>query len=241
MTSLKDANPAPWARTEEPVETDDGKMGGKRITHPAFGMIGASRVSGGTFLYGSDFQHNAFVRITVRTSSLRRDLSTDWPHGEKEVIEVDLSEAQWAEFVSAMNIGFGTQCTIRHVKGEFLPGLPKPARRVDKFKAEANEDVAEALQILAALEADIDALKISGKQKEALHKRVGAAASRFTSSLPFVARQFQEHMEATVSKAKMEINAYGSNLLMKAGLKAIAKGEPPAIAYDSDTPDQPQS
>jgi hypothetical protein len=229
---LREANPAPWARTEEPVVTQTGKDE-LRVTHPCYGMIGASRVNGGTFLYGSDFQHNAFVRITIRESDLRRNLSTDWPHASKELIEVDLSEAQWAEFVSAMNIGFGSQCTIRHVEHEFRPGLPKPERRADQFKREAAQDMRESLEALDDLTAAINELKLSEKQKAVLRDKVRSSRQALTSGLPFVAKLFAEHMETTVSKAKMEINAYGSNLLMKAGMKAIAEGQPPAITYDA--------
>jgi hypothetical protein len=229
---LNEANPAPWSRTQEPTYTPDGHDS-TRVDHPCFGMIGAARVNGGTFLYGSDFQHNAFVRVTVRESCLRRSLSTDWPHGNKELIEIDLSEAQWAEFVSAMNIGFGTQCTIRHVQHEFRPGLPKPERRADQFAREAADDMRESLEALADLSNAIDALKLSEKQKEVLRGHVHTSRSRLTSGLPFVAKLFAEHMESTVSKAKMEINAYGSNMLIKTGMQALADKQPPAITFDT--------
>jgi hypothetical protein len=228
---LNEANPAPWARTQEPTYTPE--RDGERIDHPCFGMIGASRVNGGTFLYGSDFQHNAFVRITIRNSTLRRSLSTDRPHGDNELIEVDLSEAQWAEFVSAMNIGFGTQCTIRHVQHEFRPGLPKPERRIDQFRREAADDMRESLEALGDLEATINELKLSEKQKTMLRDKVRTSRNALTSGLPFVAKLFSEHMETTVSKAKLEINAYGSNMVMKAGIKAIAECQPPAITFDA--------
>lgn len=228
---LKQANSAPWARTEEPVVTQTSKDE-SRVTHPCFGQIGASRVSGGTFLYGSDFQHNAFVRITIRESDMRRNLSTDWPHGGKELVEVDLSESQWAEFVSAMNIGFGSQCTIRHVEHEFRPGLPRPARRSQQFAKEAADDMRESLEALADLTATINELKISEKQKALLRGKVRSSEAALTSGLPFVAKLFQEHMETTVSKAKLEINAYGSGLIRNAGLQALAKEVPPAITYD---------
>jgi hypothetical protein len=223
---LKEANPAPWTRIQEPTITP-GKYGGERETkyeHPAYGMIGASRVSGGTMLYGSDFQHNSFIRITVRESYLKRGLSTDWPHGHDELIELDVSEAQWAQFVSAMNVGFGVQCTLRHVQGEFRPGLPKPASRVDQFAGEAKAKLTRALDELTALHSAIDELKLSEKQKNALKSHVQQARQQFTSNLPFVLQQFKEHMEETVHKARTEVNAYAVHALMKTGLAALPDG-----------------
>lgn len=225
---LKQANPAPWHVKVEPTITQKRGAGGSIETtaeHPAYGMIGASRVSGGTMLFGSDFQHNAFVRITLRKANVRRDLSTDWPHASKELFEVDMSEAQWAEFVSAMNVGFGVQCTIRHLQGEFMPGIPYPEKRMDQFRAELAEDLSDSLEALDDLTAAIRELKLSEKQKAELRKRVDKSRSRLTSSVPFVAKRFAEHVETTVSKARIEINAHATHTIMRTGLAALTTPE----------------
>jgi hypothetical protein len=233
---LREANPAPWNAKVAPTITQQRGPGGSietKAEHPAYGMIGASRVSGGTMLFGSDFQHNAFVRIAVRRAYVRRDLSTDWPHAHQELIEVDLSEAQWAEFVSAMNIGFGVQCTIRHVQGEYAPGIPTPEKRMDQFRAELAEDLSDSIEALADLEAAIDGLKLSQKQKDELLKKVDTSRSRLTSGLPFVATRFAEHMDTTVNKARIEINAHATHAVQQIGLKTLASEAAPILTYDA--------
>jgi len=217
-------NEAPWNRMQEPTITSKESNGGTLETkaeHPAYGMIGASRVSGGTMLFGSDFQHNHFVRVTLRRAYVKRDLSTDWPHAHEELFEVDMSEAQWAEFVSAMNIGFGVQCTIRHVQGEFMPQIPYPEKRLDQFRRELTEKLADSLGGLDDLTAAIGELKLSEKQKQALLKQVDKSRSRLTSGVPFVAKQFAEHMETTISKARTEINAHAVHTINQIGLSAL--------------------
>jgi hypothetical protein len=95
---------------EDPVSAPTRGPGGMdemTTTHPAFGQIGASRVSGHIQLYDSDFHHNAYMTISIRRSELHRSLNRDWHYGRDELIEVALSEAQWATFVSAPNIGSG--------------------------------------------------------------------------------------------------------------------------------------
>lgn len=69
------------AKDEEPVEVKgDGHSGREsRITHPAFAQIGASRVSGSVNLYGSEFNHQHFITISIHRSELNRSLSRDWP------------------------------------------------------------------------------------------------------------------------------------------------------------------
>src|SRR3546814_17862508 len=86
---------------------------------------------------------------------MHRSMANDWPHaGRTEYIEVDLSEAQWASFVSSLNIGSGTQCTLRSNNGEQIPDLPAPASRVDQFAAEMKVRVKRALDEVSALRSE---------------------------------------------------------------------------------------
>ena len=86
-------------------------------SHPAYAQISASRVSGQTNLYGSDFSHQNYVTISIHASELHRSLSRDWAFSRREYIEVAMSESQWAAFVSSMNVGCGIQCTLSHLEG----------------------------------------------------------------------------------------------------------------------------
>lgn len=47
-----------------------------------------------------------------------------------------------------------------------------------------------------------------------------------SSSLPFVAEQFSEHMETVVVTAKVEVNAYVTQTIMKFGLKKLGAASP---------------
>src|SRR3546814_19922091 len=58
----------------------------------------------------------------------------------------------------------------------------------------------------------------------ALKARAAKAKQELESNLPYVAKQFGEHVESTVEKAKAEINAYMVTTLQRAGLEGIANG-----------------
>lgn len=210
-------------KVQAPTITEDGSsIGGQLIEHPAFAQISAHRISGRSNLYGSDFSHHHSIRISIAPSKVRRTLSNDWAHASlDEYIEVELSEAQWAHFVSSLNCGSGTQCTLRHLNRETIPELPDPVSRKDQFKNEAKEVCAEALAAIRDLHEAIKDTSLSNKAKEALTKKAYAIEARLTSSLPFVLDQFGEHMEETVEKAKVEINAYATNAVMRAGIDAL--------------------
>ena len=207
------------------VEAQDS-MGGTRTTHPAFGQIRASRVSGQANLYGSDFSHQHYLTITVTRSELHRSLSSDWCFAKEELIEVALSESQWATFVSSLNVGGGVPCTIEHIDRITLPGLPSPKPMVDEFNLEIRKTMAELQQQCSDLVQEIGEAGIGKRKTESLQKSLDMLRARLVDSTAFVADQFEEHTERVIEKAKVEVNAYVNAHVTRAGLDALAGGKP---------------
>lgn len=208
---------------QEPTERPGGApMNDTIIEHPAFANISAGRVNGDTYLFGSDFKHHGHVRITINKAQLHRGLSRDWHHVRNELIEVCLSEAQWATFVSTMNSG-GTPCTLNHIAGSMVPEIAPPKSRRDQFAGEFGATLAEARSHIDEAEALLKASGMSAKKIDAIVKALQAAKSDLGSNLHFVAEQFDKHMEGTVEKAKIEVNAYTQQAVHRAGLDAIAR------------------
>jgi len=214
-------------------EITQDERGVKSITHPAFGNIRVSRASGNASLYGSDFNHNHYMTIQISRSRLKRELSTDWEFSGEELIEVSLSEAQWASFVSSPNVGAGVACTISHVCGEYMPYLPPPEQSNQRFKDEILEQMAALQEELIAMASSLDGAINKTKATE-LKTRLERLSSRLTGNLSFVSKQFDEHIERTVEKAKIEINAHAVNLVMQTGITALKNGAP-AISYNPDS------
>lgn len=219
---------------EEPTVTEEGFQGAKRYSHPAYGQISVSRISGGRrALYGSDFYHHQSVRVSISTSTLDRHLNSDWPHECKEIIEVEMSEAQWATFVSTFGIGGGVQCTIRHRDGKMVPGFPS-RDEADEFSADMSEQAKDALAALKASAAAVMNAKMSKKDAETILAGIRKAAQEIGVNADFVQKCFNEHMEGRVEKAKVEIHAYLQNSIQRAGLEALAKGANPLLSIGDD-------
>ena len=213
-------------QSQEPTVTKrDDPMGGERINHPCFGQIVGSRRQGSSVLYDSEFTHNNTIAISIYTSELTRSLSNNWHYADKQLIEIEMSEAQWASFVSSLNIGSGVRCTLRRFDGALIPELPEPITDRKKFELEFGEDIQDAFERLKSLETMIEESKLSGKAKEEITKKIASIRASFTSSMPFVAEQFAEHMENTVEKAKIEINAYATQTLVNTGIAALDKNK----------------
>lgn len=196
-----------------------GERGETLERHPAYAQIRASRVEGTTYLYGSDFVHRRYITVTIARSSLTRGLSNDWPHAESpDLIEVALSEAQWAAFVSSMNVGMGVQCTMTWYRPEgMIPAITRVVDRVKQFKAEFGEAYQNVKRRVEALRERIKAGQGGKKSLDLLD----LIDRDIDASADFTAKQFGEHMEKTVERAKTEVNAYAQHVITRLGLRAL--------------------
>lgn len=198
---------------------------GSKTTHPAFGQIVAHRISGTRALYGSDFLHNNYVEITIAESELIRDLSCDRHFSGKELISVCLSEAQWATFVSAMQMRGGPPCTIGHVGGKQRPELPDPIDRSKQFAGELDSGLKKCITKMRTTIAELEAMGLPKGKTATIRASMESCLSYMSSTAPFVASQFGEHVEETVEKAKQEIHGHMQNVIHRSGIAAL-KGEP---------------
>lgn len=202
-----------------------------RVTHPAFAQIGASRTTGHATLYDSDFTHHATIRIRICESELVRSLSHDRHHGGRQYIEVELSEAQWATFVSAMNTGDGTPCTLRYLRGEQIASLPPPEDRSKQFAGEIDEHCQECIDNLTALRNKVDEMKLPKGKTEEIKKAINHAIMQLRSNLPFIAKSFGEHAEAVIEKAKQEVHGYAMGVITRTGLDTLGARPPLELGF----------
>lgn len=202
---------------------------GKVYAHPAFGQIGVSRMNGRTVLHGSDFEHHAFMAIRVHRSELHRDLSRDWHHAREEIVEVWLSEAQWASFVSSPNIGEGVPCTLTRVGGEGrMPEIPHRQER-DVVEQETRDHARMMAKRVHQAIADIEGelgRTMSQKKRDAVLVHLRSLVQDLEANIPFHINSFDKHVEGTVEKAKIEIGAYVQNAITRAGLEALGAEVP---------------
>src|SRR5476649_1943819 len=101
-------------------------MDEQREQHSSYAQISASRVTcGGNGLacYGSKLRHNRYINITISESELIRSINTDRYLAHKQLISVRLTENQFAQFITSMNIGGGTPCTLDRL---IMKAIPEP-------------------------------------------------------------------------------------------------------------------
>lgn len=233
---MKDAE-RPTRETKPFSANDTLNAPGYVETHPAYAMIGASRTDGGdAVLFGSDFRHRNSIVIRIHHAELRRDLSRDWIHAVgSPMVEVQLSEAQWATFLSTLNRGDGVPCTINWTAeaGQIPAIIPDTERRA-QFNREVDETLANAVRLIAEVEEAIEASNLSKKAREDLGSRAAKAKQELEKNLAYAAESFDEHAEKTVEKAKIEVAAYITGAIQRAGLQALGAGEELLQLHDGE-------
>ena len=212
---------------EDPHLTERGEE-----RHPAFGLIGASRVSTsppGASLFDSDIRHQHTVIVRVRAASRSRDLHRDWIRSEEQFVEVEMSEAQWASFVSSMNAGDGVPCTVRMREGQRdVPGLPyapRLAQTMDEVRDAAEKAVHDVAEAFAAY---------TEKKTAANLRTLEARIRNLPANMEFSAKAVSEHTEAVVQKARADIEAM---VITKAHQLGIEPGELGTLALPAGDPE----
>ncbi|EOK7659204.1 hypothetical protein PSD41_003991 [Escherichia coli] len=102
-------------KIEEP-KTTLNKHGEKIQTHPAFGLVKTSRVSTtGIRLFDSKLEHRDYIEIGVYEAELSLNNERTRPQrscNRRPLVEIRLSQAQWAAMVSSFGVGEGVYKTI---------------------------------------------------------------------------------------------------------------------------------
>lgn len=193
--------------TVDPVRDDRGDE-----THPAFGVVTVARSSGSPrALFQSDLLHNETIRLAIHTATRQRDLSHDWVHSERQIVEVEMSLAQWGALVSSVGMGAGTPVTIQYTREDgMVPGLPHQPRLQEGLHEVGNATDKLLAQVKAA----------TNELHDAIHNKKGIRAEKVAlsylestlanarSNSEFVMKSLNEAGEHVVSQAKADIEAF---------------------------------
>lgn len=209
-------------------------------THPSFGMIQLHRTSGGAKrrLFGSSIRDHAHtVRLTITDNAIRKhSLSSDSYSAsfKNEVVEVEMSAAQFAEFLTTQNVGFGIPCTVTRKLGKRVEPIPELEVETDKirtgFEAKMRTTAVGLKKARDSARAVIDAAKLSQKGKDELYKQlvgpIDQAITELTLNAPFVMDMFEEATERITKTAKAELDALVTHAIVVTGIEALKTMSP---------------
>lgn len=205
--------------TQNPVTDERGDE-----HHPAFGVITVHDVSAtpGAVLFQSDLRHGRYIALSIHEATRKRDLNHDWVHAGKTIIEVCLSQSQWAAMVASMGNGSGTPVTISHRERDgSVPGLPYQPRIAQSID-EVTDSTRKLLADLRAAFDELQALedgKAGIKERREARRKLGVKLANAEANSSFAVRSMASAAEKAVSQAKADIEVAVAQAATKHGIE----------------------
>lgn len=198
----------------------------KKETHESYGMLQFLRTNGGnTSLFGSSIQHNHTIRMRLKHGEVQRGLNTDWYHANGEIVDVEMSQTQFAELISSLNCGSGVPVTIRHLNGKRMEDCIFTNKRI-QFEEEFSEKmkkISAGLKKLTEQSKEIlkDKKNVTIAERKTILNQISNLESEIGSNIPFMSSMFNEQMDKTVTEAKGEVDAFVSGKINQLGLEKL--------------------
>lgn len=194
-------------QTQQPTIDERGDE-----VHPAFGVAVVHRTSGGgSCLFQSDLLHQQTITLSIHEATRKRDLNHDWVHARKELVEIEMSLAQWGSLVSSIGLGSGVPVTIRRTESDpFVPDIPyqpRTAESLTEVKTVVDRMYERVRGHLAVLHTAIHEKQGVRAMKDALRGLENAVAG-VGNNASFAVDSLVAAGEHVVSQARADIEAH---------------------------------
>lgn len=198
----------------KPTVTEDD-MHGYKYEHPGYGTICISRGSGQVDLFDSDVGHQHFINLTINRAVRYDDGRHQFIHAKDQLIEVRMSEHQFARAITSLNMGSGAPCTLEWFDGKRLPDVEKEDRR-DAARAAFSETIKDEDEHLTKMAKELDEMRKQKKrptlaQMDEMIQQLKWCSGRLKSNMEHNLTCFEEHMENVVQEAKAELEVHALN------------------------------
>lgn len=185
----------------------------------------------GMTLFGSDLGHSQCISIAIHRAELRRDLNRDWVFPREIVAKIEMSHAQFAQFITSAGNGSGTPCTIRYAAPigtplEEMSPIAKIETKHETHRREIQQSAAEQIRKVQEALGEIEAMAAGGKVsvkelRSALHT-AKCHIENLPHDLEFAVKSAEEALEKATSDAKIEVESFVQMTANRLGLKSIA-------------------
>lgn len=207
--------------------------------HESQGMVKLSKVKSShpVNLFGSRVPVESTIRLRVQQGLLHRELNYDKYSARGEtIIEVEMSELQFAEMITSVGQGDGVPVTLRNLNGVTLQE-PVYESEMETFSKEFSKEMAEISRAIKALTMETkdrlnDSKPLNKTERQDIISTLEGVEQFFRSTAPYMERTFNENMTRTMNEVMMSIKALTvpENTLINAPDKSSAhvqsNGEP---------------
>lgn len=175
-------------------------------SHPSYGNISLYRrhSNGSRVIFGSAANHKATVVIRISTAKMQRRIHSNTYCADENLVELELSLAQFSQFIMSTGQSEGTPCTLRYIGGQAIEECPRYEPR-EVYENEITKSLQELKNLSTTLESLTKTLlekpRLTVEEKQQLKRSVRAIANTVNSNLEFIMESFQEEMDDAVTAA----------------------------------------
>lgn len=182
-------------------------------SNPAYGLVSFNRINtSARCLFGSSIKHNNPIQLKICRAERKRDINKDWYNDLNTIVEAELSQSQFAELITSMNVGVGVPCTLKFTeKDGRIPDI--------EFENKKLQHRQELQENIDGIETQIDDLKamlkelfskqrLNKSEKEEVLNRLYKIKGDLTYNSDYMMESFVEQMDKTVTEAKGEIESF---------------------------------
>lgn len=229
-----------YKEIERTVEKQGTSLERETFKHPAFGMIGFLRVSGGeNTLFGSSIKHNDRIVMRLKHGTQDRHFHENCYYGHGLITEVEMGYSQFAECISTLNVGDGVPCTIRFTEkdGE-IPYIKENKSKREQFRNEFSDTILKAMEQVQdqinEIQKSLDDKKSLGiKDRKEIISKLQQVKYNIGSNLDFCVKQFDEQMDKTALEAKGEIEAFCQNKINSIAQAALVENREKIVELEN--------
>lgn len=182
-------------------------------THPAFGVCRIRRVTAnpGKTLFQSDLLHREYIQVTVYEAVRKRELSSDWVHSTKVLMEFSVSLAQFASLIASAGTE-GVPVTLDWRNGDLpeLPHEPRLQESAKEVRAAADKAFAGIQEAEKAYEEALER-KAPAAERRKLLSDLRSAIGNASDNVEYAGRKLAEHAEDVVERSRADVEAMVSS------------------------------
>ena len=196
---------------------------GDNFKHPSFGTISFTRTQGGSSaLFGSSIKHNNVILLRISHAEKHTANAHDYVFSRGVIVEAYMSPTQFADAITGHGSGGEAPITLQLTEKDGRIDQPSYENKRQQFEEEFFK---RANEIVKSINETIEKAKDKKAPQWLVHD-MEITKGWLKRNIPYLAEQFSEQMDKTVTEAKAEVEAYVSDIIQQTGLQALEDMKP---------------
>jgi ElaB/YqjD/DUF883 family membrane-anchored ribosome-binding protein len=212
-------------------------------THPSYAQLSFSRVncskSDNNTLYGSAIRHQSIITMRIAPSKKHvSNYSESYFAENHPYIEIQMSQAQFAEAITTLNVGSGVPVTLKSMMGKWYPDCQELTVQ-ERTQQNLNKQLKQFANKLKEYKARTEEIltkkgTITASEKMELKGTLSGFLTDIQSNLPFLNECMQEALDKNVSAAKSDVESFLMHSITMLGIDALQNSNNQIIFNNDD-------